>query len=175
MKKFIFAAIAAFAVAGVANAGGFYGTVNGSVTDYNEDDVDNTYGGGVGVGYNLTDWVAAEVTYDYLGKESIGGTDVTTTSYGVWGVVSPTVATVGGVDVKALARVGYVNTEVDPDGFDSVDDNALAYGAGLGFGVSENLDIVAEWRRRSIDGDQIGAGADDADFDTYSLGLKYNF
>lgn len=176
MSKFILAAIAAFAISGVANAGGLYGTLKGSRTspDVQGVNTDAVYGGGVGVGYNITDWVAVEGTWDYLGEDDFFGTDIEAKSYGGWAVLSPTVATFGSVAIKPMVRVGFVNTELSGGGA-SIDDTGLAYGAGLGFGVSENMDILAEWTRRTIDGDAIGAGADDIDFDTYSLGVKYNF
>jgi len=175
MKKMIFAALAVFTLAGVANAEGFYGTVKGSVTqtEIGNFEADNVYGGGVGIGYNLTDWVAVEGTWDYLGEDTVSGIDVEGKSYGGWVVVDPTVATVSGIAIKPMARVGFVNTEVSGGGL-SINDTALAYGAGLGLGVTENVDIVAEWTRRVIDKDAYG-GVDDIDFDTYSLGLKYNF
>jgi len=177
MNKFILAAVAAFAISGVANAGGLYGVVKGSKTDTdtgsNNVNVDDVYGFGVGVGYSITDWVAVEGTWDYLGEDSFGNIDVEAKSYGGWVVVDPTVATVGGVAIKPTARLGFVNTEVSGGGL-SVDDTAFAYGAGVGFGVTENMDVVAEWTRRTINQDAFG-GADDIDFDTYSLGLKYNF
>ncbi len=176
MNKLILAAVAAlFAFAGAANAGGLYGTVKASMTqtEIGNFEADDVYGGGVGIGYNLMDWVAVEGTWDYLGEDTVSGIDVEGKSYGGWVVVNPTVATVGNIAIKPTARVGFVNTELSGGGL-SINDTALAYGAGLALGVTENVDVLAEWTRRTIDQDAFG-GADDIDFDTYSLGIKFNF
>lgn len=69
-----------------------------------------------------------------------------------------------GSGFSAHGRVGYAQAEVDTP-LGGTDDSGLSYGAGLGWNVSQNVGIRADYTR--FEGDN--------DADAISLGASFNF
>ena len=170
MKKMFGIVLAVFAMFGTvtATAGDIY--ITGQATYTDNDDLDNSNGAGVGIGYSFTEWFAVEATYDYLGvgKEA-DGFKFDGNSIGVWAVADPTITKIGSMPLKAIGRVGVTRTELNSNEGD-VDDTNLAYGVGLGLGVTKNVDVLAGYTWRTVD-----VGGADLDMGTASVGLKYTF
>jgi len=167
MKKIfgiVLTVIAMVSMVSTASASDFYVTGNVANTHINNES-GSVNGGGVGVGYDVTSWLAAEVTYDYIGKED----GVTAQSAAVWAVVDPTVATIASMPLKVTGRVGYARNKFACCG-GAIYDTGLAYGAGLALGVTDNLDVTVGYTRR-----EVTVGVSDFDLDTVNLGAKYSF
>ncbi len=167
MKKIFsmgFAAIMAVGMFSTAMADSFY--VSGSATHSGEGKsafgADTIHGGNIGLGYDVSSWLAVEADYDYFGK--VDGTALK--AYTVWTVADSVFTKIGSVPVHAIVRVGYTGVQV---GEGRVNNKGVAYGAGLGFGVSENVDIIVDYRFRDIDTDG------SVDMSTAGLGVKYGF
>ncbi len=132
-------------------------------------DIDSTFGGGVGVGFDLSSWLAIEATADHLGSDIESGTKYQTRAATVWFVVDPTIAKIGSMPLKVTARAGYARTEFKFSGGE-ITDSDPAYGAGVALGVSNNTEVFLDYRQRSIE-----SGGETLDFQTTNLGLKYTF
>ncbi len=182
----ILAVVATFS-AGSAFAGDVYvtGAVTGTdlgVSDGNTSGFDRTIGANIGIGMNINEWLAVEGTYDYLGSndftyqgqyDNFSNNNAVSSNYDAraftgWVVVDPTVVTIASMPLKVIGRVGYANTKINYDG-GSVSDNQLAYGAGVGLGVTKNIDVVLDYRVYEINNNA------NVDLNTIGLGAKYTF
>ncbi len=186
MNKILGIVLAMFVMAGTAQAdatgNNWYLTGQVNQSDYNTDfslEVEEANGYGFGVGYDINNWLALEITYTDLGDGSIDFLGVNTgakadaMSYGAWLVVDPTVTTLAGMPLRIIGRAGVVRTDMDLTGFGgstSVDDTGFAYGGGIGLGISKSTDLTLEYTRRNLD-----TGPLDVNFDTVSLGFRYHF
>ena len=127
------------------------------------DDADTGYGGGLNVGYKITDALAVEVGGDYAQNDLDSGEEATYTTLG-----ASLVYTVQATDnLGVFGKVGYVteNTEVDDLNIDN-DESGVSYGAGVEYKMTNNASVTAEYE---------GADIDSTRGDAVSLGLKYNF
>ncbi len=165
MKKIFsmgFAALMTVGMFGAAMADGFY--VSGSVTHSGEGTTafgeDTIRGLGAGVGYDLSSWLAVEANYDYFGKP---GTILK--GYTASVVVDPVLVNISGMPVHGIASVGYTAVQIGEGG---IDDAGVAYGVGLGFGVTENVAVIVDYTFRDFDSDG------DTDFSTAGVGIKYD-
>lgn len=163
MKKMFGIALAAFAMIGTASASDFY--VTGNVTDTHVKSEaafsrNSELGGSAGLGYDINSWLAVEGTYDYV---KMYGSRVQ--SGAIVAVVDPTLITVAGVSLKAVARAGYAYTLVQND----TSDTEPTYGVGLALGITKDMDVIAGYTRRT------NVGNEDVNLDTAALGLKYTF
>lgn len=132
---------------------------------------DNTaFSGKVYTGGLISRMVGFELGYVNFGRPD--------TSYGSWkahGINASIVANLPVDPVNIFARFGttygWTRTPAGA-GLNSGDDNGfgLAYGAGIGFDVTPQFMVTAEWDRnrfRFVNGDQ--------DLDMYSIGVRYKF
>lgn len=177
MNKFfgIVLAVIAMVATSSAMAGGLYVTGHASNSDIDVEGtkLDLTTGGGAGLGLGLTDWLAAEVTYDYLGSGDIAvGEDTVSykaNSVVAWAVANANITKIGGMPLDVTGRVGYGHTKVESNVGDVSDDH-LAYGVGLSLGLTKNLATYVDYR--ILDTEPEGV---DADFRTVNVGIKYSF
>jgi len=158
-----------------ASATNFYGVGQATYTNWKVDGINanDTIGAGFGVGLDLNSWAAVEVTYDYFGRGNISGfnQDFSADSVAVWAVVDPTIATVAGMPLRAVARVGlaYTTIAIDYGRTDTAfNDQALAYGFGAALGITPNSDIVVDYRHRQVDGFGV-------ELDAITIGFKHSF
>lgn len=159
MKKFaMMAAVAAtalMAIPSVAHAEWYAGA---AYTQYDLDGAE--VGGATGrLGYRFSPNFAVE------GEGSVGVDD----DQGVelnhaLGAYAVGIVPFGSSGFSAHGRLGYATAEVDTP-FGDADDDGLSYGAGLGWNVTQNVGIRADYTR--FEGD------DDAD--AISLGASFNF
>jgi len=163
----VLAAFFAVGMIGTASASGLYVTGNVADTHVKGENAfsgDSVTGGGVGVGMNIIpNFLAVEATYDHLMNKD----NVRIQSAAVWAVIDPTITTVAGMPLKATARAGYAYTDVS-DGANFSDADP-AYGVGLALGVSSNMDVVANYTRRT------NFSSEDVNLDTASIGVKVGF
>ncbi len=130
---------------------------------------DTTTGFGLFGGYNFNSIFATEISWDYLGKKD----NVEGSSFGAWVVATPTLMTIKSIDVKPIARIGVTNTQLR-ESFIELNDVGLAYGLGMGIGINKTVDMFVEWTRRELNDQLLGVGID-SQFDTYSIGTRFNF
>ncbi len=182
MNKFLATlAVLLVFVSTTATAGDYYVTAqaNHSNNNISGQDINNSTGIGIGMGYNITDIFAVEVTYEDLGKGQLNalryGSDTTT----VWAVLDNVV---GHIDlgtmqpVRIIARAGYAHTDFDAT-FNygvpiSFDDNRFAYGIGFSVGINDRTEMTFDYRVRDINDDITGL---EFNFKTATVGLKYEF
>ncbi len=178
MKQIFAILFAMVMMVGTAHAYKPVDYVTGSVTrsdvDVNNVNLDHTTGFSVGAGKNIHDkWLALEATYAQTGEVTIGGTDIgEVKTIGVWIVADPTIIKINTMPVKFLARVGGVYNNVNIHNSPNVYDTGLAWGAGIGLGVTKHLDVILDYRSMDIDTPIAGV---DLEVDTVGLGLVYNF
>lgn len=110
-----------------------------------------------------------------LGYINFGEPDHAFGSFRAHGINASIVANLPIDPVNLFARFGttygWTKTPAGP-GFSGGDDDGfgIAYGAGIGYDISPQLQITAEWDRNRfnfVNGDQ--------DLDLYSVGLRYKF
>lgn len=131
---------------------------------------DSAFSGKIYTGGLINRMVGLEIGYVNFGRPD--------TQFGSWkaqGVNASIVANLPVDPVNLFARFGTTygwTTTPAGAGLYSGDDNGfgIAYGAGIGFDVSPQFQITAEWDRnrfKFVNGDQ--------DLDMYSIGLRYKF
>lgn len=161
MKKFaLMAAVAAaalFAVPAVASAQNVY--ANLGYTQYDFDDADAEVGGVTGrLGYNFNQNVGIEGEATF-GTDDDDGVELDNALGGFVVGRIPLGSTFG-----VHGRVGYQTVELDTPGGD-VEDDGVAYGAGVSWQATPGLGIRADYTR--MEGDE--------DSDAISLGGTMNF
>jgi len=130
------------------------------------EDADSGMGGGLDLGYNLTDSLAVELG-GTVTKNDLDNGDEGTYNTGSLSLVYTYHAT---DKVGLFAKAGYTMEQVkyDDADYDETESGAV-FGAGLEYGMSESTALVAEYEMSTIDKDDSSRG------DAVSLGLKYNF
>lgn len=176
MNKIFGIILAVVAMVGTttASAGKVYVTGQVAHNNWDVDDVgglDSTYGGGLGVGYNINKWLAVEATADHLGSDIIDGTKYQARSAVAWLVVDPTITTIGKMPLKVTARVGYAKTKIATSNGNETDSDP-AYGVGVALGVAKNTEVFVDYRRRTVD---IDNSDETVEFKSANLGVKYTF
>ncbi len=173
MNKIFTIIVAMVMMVGTAHANDFYGT--GSITrsdiDVNSTHFDITTGFNVGGGMNLNNWLAVEGTYSQSGEASAFGINGDVKTIGAWIVADPTIIKINKMPLKFIARVGAVYNNVYIHNSTNVYDTGMAYGAGLGLGVSKRLDVILDYRTMDVD---LVPGAE-LQVDTVGLGVNYYF
>lgn len=178
MKKILAILFAMVMMVGTAHAYKPVDYVTGSVTnsdvDVNGTKIDSTTGFSVGAGKNIHNkWLALEGTYSQTGEIEVGGNDVgEVKTIGVWIVADPTIIKINTMPLKFLARVGGVYNNVNVHNGQNAYDTGIAWGAGVGLGVTKHLDVILDYRTMDIDTPISGV---DVGVDTVGLGLVYNF
>lgn len=181
-KKVILGLIAGAAVLGVSSvaladsaaSGPYIGAQIGAGDNHaNDFGADKHIGlaGGVDVGYDFNQYVAAEAGYTYLGKVD----DVTTQAGDLVGKIH--VPVVGNAGLFAKAGAGYLRSSFDHDAVDNVN---LVYGFGADYKVLPNLVADVSFTRfngnskiASSNGDINNNFQPNADF--YAVGMTYKF
>jgi opacity protein-like surface antigen len=134
---------------------------------------DANVGGKIYTGGSWNEMFGAEIGYINFGTNDRNGGEVS-----AQGVNFSLVGNIPLVDVfNIFAKVGvtYAWTETTAALITGVrtgdeDDFALSYGAGIGFDLTNNFEVVAEWERHDL---RFVAGRENADL--FSLGVKYTF
>jgi OOP family OmpA-OmpF porin len=131
---------------------------------------DPDVGGKIYTGGQFNKWLGMELGYVNFGELERNGGD--TKAHGVNLSVVGTVPM--GTVVSAFAKVGttygWTKTEGVIGRTGKADDFGLSYGAGLGFNLSAQTQLLVEWDRHNL------KFADrDSDVDMYSVGLKFRF
>jgi hypothetical protein len=159
MKKFaMMAAVAAtalMAIPSVAHAEWYAGAA------YSHYDLDGPEVGGVTgrLGYRFSPNFAVEGE-GTLGVEDDEGVELNHAA----GAYAMGILPFGSSGFSAHGRIGYQMVEVDTPLGDA-DDDGLAYGAGLGWNITERVGLRADYTR--MEGDE--------DTDAISLGAQFNF
>lgn len=138
-------------------------------TDVDSLDADNQTAYGVYAGYNFTPNFGAEVEYVDSSKEDLkySGTKVGEISTNTAGLYGTYKYQFPASNVYAKGKLGIAQTQVD-DGDDKYDESGLAGGVGLGYNLSPNASVEAEYTRLpsvdvtnnvSVDSDLVTVGA----------------
>ncbi|MDE2598438.1 MAG: porin family protein [Rhodocyclaceae bacterium] len=131
---------------------------------------DPDVGGKIYIGGQFNQWLGAEIGYINVGKFDRNGGDTTAQGVNISLVGTVPVNNVFSVFGKVGTTYGWTKTEgaIAPTG--KKDDFGLSYGAGLGFNLSPQTQLLVEWDRHNF------KFVDDrADVDMYSVGLKVRF
>ncbi len=150
-----------------------YNDIDLDVNGFGTVNIDKTVGVTVGAGKDIfKNWLAVEGTYGQTGEASIGGTDLgEVKTIGVWLVADPTIFKINHMPVKAIARVGGVYNKVNTHGLGNFYDTGMAYGVGVGLGITKKLDVILDYRVMDVD---LVSGVD-LNIDTVGLGVNYRF
>lgn len=138
-------------------------------TDVDRLDTDNQTAYGVYAGYNFTPNFGAEVEYVDSSEEDLklSGTKVGEISTNTAGLYGTYKYQFPASNVYAKGKLGFAQTQVD-DSYDKYDESGLAGGVGLGYNLSPNASVEAEYTRlpsvdlsdnSSIDSDLMTIGA----------------
>ncbi len=185
MKKIFAILFATFAMVGLAQAGAGHSPtyVTGAVTSNDLDNnpgmhIDKTTGWTLGAGHDIygKKWLAVEGTYGQSGElkgsaPHYGNVEGEIKTIGVWIVADPTIFKINHMPVKAIARVGGVYNNVNLHGQPNFYDTGLAYGAGIGLGITKKIDVILDYRVMDID---IVPGQD-LDVKAVGISLNYSF
>jgi opacity protein-like surface antigen len=133
---------------------------------------DSKFAGKIYTGGLISRMVGLELGYINFGSPNRSGGE-----YRAQGVNLSVVANLPVDPVNLFARFGttygWTKANAAPgSGVASGDENGfgLAYGAGIGFDISPQLQITAEWDRNNF-----RFAHDNEDLDLYSVGLRYKF
>jgi opacity protein-like surface antigen len=145
---------------------GFYlrGDIGWSFLEWSGDD-SNAFTGGVGVGYQFTDYLRSDLRVDYAGVYTNGPDMSVTTALGNLYFDIPT-STVITPYLGAGAGYGWAPVDCGPD----KDGFAYSLMAGASFDLSDSLDLDIGYRFRSVMSD----GADPMEHQVLT-GLRYKF
>jgi OOP family OmpA-OmpF porin len=128
-------------------------------------------------GYQLHPIVAAELGYANLGSAKFsGGGDSATVDASAWDLSAVLSAPLVR-QLALLARFGMFHSKLETSGSAGIQtgdktDTGFTFGIGLGFDVTRNLGLRAEWQRYS----KVAAtGGDDTDIDNFNVGVLWRF
>jgi opacity protein-like surface antigen len=131
------------------------------------DDADSGMGGGLDLGYNITDSVAIELGGAFTKNEL----DVSKNEASYKDIGLSLKYTLHATDSLGLfAKAGYMMEQVKVNAMNYDENEAGAIlGAGVEYKMSDAMALVGEYQMSTIDDDDTARG------DAVSLGLKYNF
>ena len=125
-------------------------------------------------GFQLTPMFAVELGYADLGEISASGLGVTVSAETTAWDLSAIAAFPIGDAFSVYGRLGGYRAETEARaGALSADDSntGLTFGVGVGFSLSRNLGLRAEWQRYA----DVGDDDDESDIDVLSVGVLWRF
>lgn len=127
-------------------------------------------GGKIYVGGKFNKWLGAEVGYVNVGKLERNGGDTSAQGINLSLVGTLPLNKAFSAFAKVGTTYGWTKTEGNVGATGKKDDFGLSYGAGVGYNVTETMQVVAEWDRHNFE-----FADEDAKVDMYSVGLKMRF
>lgn len=131
---------------------------------------DPNVGGKIYVGGQFNRWLGLELGYVNVGELRRNGGDTSAQGLNLSLVGSVPFNDVFSAFAKVGTTYGWTRTKGDVGETGKKDDFGLSYGAGLGFKLSQQTQLLVEWDRHDFKfADQR------AEVDMYSVGLRFNF